>query len=109
MPNCSKCGRRNSIQFVSLVPFETAGRWQNTLTLNGRSHNCRTDAIIRRASAAGRFPTPMDPKPPAIETAAAISGVDTPAIGRLNDRVLDAEPLEESIHIDWQRTLFRVV
>src|SRR5262249_11391111 len=58
-----------------------AGLWQNTLTWNGRSVLARTAAIMRRVASASTAPEPIEPTAPALATAAAISGVDTPAIG----------------------------
>jgi hypothetical protein len=37
--------------------------------------------IICRVVSASTDPTPSEPSPPAFDTAAAISGVETPAIG----------------------------
>lgn len=58
-----------------------AGAWQKTLTLSERLERSRKAAIIERAPAASVLPTPIDPSAPALATALAISGVDTPAIG----------------------------
>ncbi|MFO0847993.1 MAG: hypothetical protein U0871_05460 [Gemmataceae bacterium] len=55
--------------------------WQNTFTLNGRSVSARTARIIPRAYSGSAAPTPMEPSLPAFDTAAAISGVDIPAMG----------------------------
>jgi hypothetical protein len=49
--------------------------------LSDRDERSRKLAIIWRAPAASVAPTPIDPSAPAFETAATISGVDTPAIG----------------------------
>jgi hypothetical protein len=49
--------------------------------LSDRSERARNAAIICLAAAAVVAPTAIDPSAPALETAAAISGVDTPAIG----------------------------
>ena len=54
---------------------------EHTLTLSERAVRSRNWAIMRRAPAAFVAPTPMDPRAPAFDTAAAIAGVDTPAIG----------------------------
>jgi hypothetical protein len=49
--------------------------------LNARVVRLRTSSIIARAPAASVAPTPIDPKAPASDTAAANEGVATPAIG----------------------------
>jgi hypothetical protein len=49
--------------------------------LSVRCERARNAAIICCAPAAFVAPTPIDPSAPAFETAAAISGVDTPAMG----------------------------
>ena len=54
---------------------------QNTFTLRERPERARTSAIILRAPSPSVAPTPIDPSAPAFETAAAIAGEDTPAIG----------------------------
>jgi hypothetical protein len=51
------------------------------LTLNGFFVKARVAEIISRAFSAELAPTPIDPNPPALDTAAASSGVETPTIG----------------------------
>src|SRR4029077_19408890 len=74
-------GASRATQAASRAGSAAAGRWQNTLTLNGRSVRDRAARIIPRAVSGSDAPTPTEPSPPAFDTAAAISGVDTPAIG----------------------------
>src|SRR6202171_4980252 len=74
-------GARRASEGASRPSSATAGRLQNTLTLNGRSVAARTAAIIPRAASAPKGPTPIEPNPPALETAAAMAGGETPAIG----------------------------
>ena len=52
-------------------------------------------AIMASAPAASAAPTAIDPRPPAALTAAAIAGVETPAIGSLDDRKSNADPVEQ--------------
>jgi hypothetical protein len=51
------------------------------LTLKGRSVSAKVSSIIARAWAAVLAPMPSAPRPPALDTAAASRGVETPAIG----------------------------
>jgi hypothetical protein len=80
-PYREKSAESRASHAESRVSLATAARWQNTFTLKGRSVLDRTAAIICRVASASTAPTPMEPRPPAFETAPAISGVDTPAIG----------------------------
>lgn len=59
----------------------TAGAWQNRLTLNGRVVKRRVRLISVSACSTVDEPSPSEPSAPAPLTAAASSGVDTPAIG----------------------------
>lgn len=58
-----------------------AGAWQNTLTLKVPSLAARTASIICLASSVVLEPTLIEPRPPALVTAAARAGVEIPAIG----------------------------
>ena len=80
-PYRANSGPSRASHAASRAASAAAGWLQNTLTLNGRSVLDRTAAIICRVVSASTDPTPMEPSPPAFDTAAAISGVDTPAIG----------------------------
>ena len=80
-PNRSNSGRSRSIQAASRAAFTVAGAWQKTLTLSERCDRSRKAAIIVRARVASVAPTLSDPNAPALATAAAMAGVDTPAIG----------------------------
>jgi len=57
------------------------GAMAEHVDVEGRSDAARTAAIIPRAVSASTAPAPIEPSPPALETAAAIAGVETPAVG----------------------------
>src|SRR5258708_17182360 len=80
-PNLSKYGRRYSSHAVSRLSSAIAGWWQKRFTLRGRTERSRTAAIILLASSAFDAPSPIEPSAPALDTAAAIAGEATPAIG----------------------------
>ncbi|MDT4850310.1 hypothetical protein FQZ97_844590 [compost metagenome] len=58
-----------------------AGRWQKRLTLNGLPVSPRVSANMARAWAGVLAPMPMEPRAPALDTAAARAGVETPTMG----------------------------
>ena len=78
---CQESSASPASHAASRAGWGSAGAWTNTLTLNGRAVARRTAAIISRASTASVAPTLMAPSAPALDTAAASAGVDTPAIG----------------------------
>ena len=51
------------------------------MTLKPRSVSVRVVLIMSPADSLFAAPSPKDPRAPAFETAAAMAGVDTPAIG----------------------------
>lgn len=79
--NRANSGASRANHAASRAASAAAGRLQNTLTLNGRSLCARTARSMAREVSASAAPAPMEPSPPAFDTAAAIFGVDTPAIG----------------------------
>jgi hypothetical protein len=74
-------GRSVSAQSASRGASRRGGAWQNKLTLNGRSVSWRVATIIASAWATVAAPSPSEPSAPALLTAAASAGVETPAIG----------------------------
>ncbi|MFO0738434.1 MAG: hypothetical protein U0270_21245 [Labilithrix sp.] len=69
-------------QAASRAGSGVAGRWQKTFTWSGAAGaRARVSAIAFRAPSGVLEPTPSAPRPPARETAAAMAGVETPAIG----------------------------
>ena len=68
-------------QASSTEASRIAGRWQKTLTLNGLAVRSRASTIMRAASSTPTVPNAIEPRPPSLETAAAIRGEETPAIG----------------------------
>ncbi|MNL44763.1 hypothetical protein D3C87_1673590 [compost metagenome] len=58
-----------------------AGAWQNRFTLKGLLVSAAVSRNMARACSTLLAPIPMDPSPPAFDTAAASLGVETPTIG----------------------------
>src|SRR5271165_4494331 len=80
-PKRANSGASRASQAASTAGLATAGLLQKTLTLNARLEAARMAAIMSRAPSASVAPTPIEPRPPAFETAAAMAGVETPAMG----------------------------
>src|SRR5690606_26992176 len=80
-PNSPKAGARYSSQRAWRAASGASGRWQNTFTPKGRSVSARVCAIMSRATSAELDPSPSEPRPPALDTAAASAGVLVPAMG----------------------------
>src|SRR5690606_30899081 len=80
-PNSAKAGARYSIQRAWRAASAVSGAWQNRFTPNGRAVSARVWAMAWRAPSALVAPRPSEPRPPALDTAAARAGVLVPAMG----------------------------